>query len=212
VSIVQVENEPYYELGQHRWRFSSGYLEQVAQLMRAGFPEASILLTSAGRLHLHIIRDLFIRLLAMDDNWSGRLVSGFDFHYKTPLRDSYPLVRHFDQLSYARPFAPSTAEHIRDSRDVGFRIEVTEGQAEPYSYLTSPGNSATDLRFLILRLMDKVLDPQAPALIRLWGVEELAKRFLRGEATDEHRQMLEIIQTVNADDGGDKSTMAPSPR
>ncbi|HLF78395.1 MAG TPA: hypothetical protein VJB57_13010 [Dehalococcoidia bacterium] len=198
VSVVQVENEPFYELGQHRWRFGAGYLREVALRLIDSFSGAAVLVTSAGRLHLHLIRDLFAAFLASDDRFGGHLVSGFDFHYKTPLRDSYPVIRHFDQLSYARPLAPTPEEHVRDARDLGFRIEVTEGQAEPYGHLRSPGNSARDLRFLILRLMDKVLDPRQSALIRLWGVEELAKRLLRNEATEEHRQMVEVIQAVNA--------------
>jgi hypothetical protein len=136
-------------------------------------------------------------MIARDQRAAGRLVSGFDFHYRTPLRDSFPVVRHFDQLAYATPFAPTTEAHIRDSRTLGFRIEVTEAQAEPYEQFTRPGNSAKDFRYVLLRCLDKVLDPEAPALIRIWGVEELAKKLLRGTATDEHRQIVELIQAIN---------------
>jgi hypothetical protein len=197
VCMVQAENEPYYPLGDTQWRFSAGYMQEVVRRLHAAYPDADVLVTSAARLHLNIIRDLFSRLMAADPSLHGRLVSGFDFHYKTPLRDSMPIVRHFDQIAYSRPLIPTTDTHVRDARTLGFRIEVTEGQCEPYAYLKSPGNSAKDLRFLILRLMDRVLDPKQPALIRLWGIEELAKRFLRGEATREHERMLEIIRAVN---------------
>jgi hypothetical protein len=50
---------------------------------------------------------------------------------------------------------------------------------------------------MLLRVLDKVLDPRAPALIRVWGVEELAKRFIRGEANEEHHQIAEIVRRVN---------------
>jgi hypothetical protein len=147
---------------------------------------------------LNEVRDAIGDLQAVNPRFQGRMVSGFDFHYKTPLRDSVPLIRHFDQLTYGHPFSPSPQQHIEDSRRYGFKIEVTEAQAEPYLQFRTPGNSARDFRFVLLRLLDKVLDPREPGLIRIWGVEELAKRFLRGEATQEHRQILEMLQTVNA--------------
>jgi len=37
----------------------------------------------------------------------------------------------------------------------------------------------------------------APALIRIWGVEELAKKMLRGDLTDEHRQIIALVQSIN---------------
>jgi hypothetical protein len=69
---------------------------------------------------------------------------------------------------------------------------------EPFGQFQSPGNSARDLRFLLLRCLDKVLDPQRPALIRLWGVELLTERMLSGDLTDEHREIVSIIRRVNA--------------
>jgi hypothetical protein len=114
------------------------------------------------------------------------------------MRDSVPIVRYFDQLAYARPLAPGLAEHQREARMLGFRIEVTEGQAEPYGKFTEPGNSARDFRFLLLRCLEKVLDPSAPKLLRIWGVEELTKHMLRNELTREHHQIIEMIQTINA--------------
>jgi hypothetical protein len=200
--LVQIENEPYYPLGEHEWVLSQDYLSALAHRVHGALPDAGLLVTSAGRLNLNDVRDLFARLLKEDPSLDGHLVSGFDFHYRTPLRDSFPIIRHFDQITYARPFAPRPAEHVWAARDMGFSIEVTEGQAEPYDYFTEPGNSARDFRFLILRCLDKVLDPVRPALIRIWGVEHLTKRMLSGELDDRHRDIIEIIQTVNGAGSG----------
>lgn len=197
-AAIQVENEPFYPLGRHLWRMTPAYLEAVTQRVDETFPDADVLVTSAGRLHLHDVRDLFLRLLSRHEGYVGHLVSGFDFHYKTPRRDSVPVIRHFDQISYARPFAPSTEDNIRDARNIGYRIEITEGQAEPYGHFTAPGNSAQDFRFLLLRCLDRVLDPDSTSLLRIWGVEELAKRVLRGEATGEHRQIIDLVQYVQS--------------
>jgi hypothetical protein len=197
VAGLQIENEPYFALGPHRWTMSDDYLVALARSISKALPRAELLVTSAGRLNLEAVRGLFQRLLALEPGFAGRLVSGFDFHYVTPLRDSVPIARHFDQISYASPFAETLTRHVWDSRDIGFRIEVSEAQAEPYGKFQSPGNSARDFRFVLLRCLDKVLDPRAPALIRIWGLERLLQRMQSGEITDEHRQIIEIIQAVN---------------
>ena len=58
-------------------------------------------------------------------------------------------------------------------------------------------DSLRNLRYMILRCLDHVLDPEKPALIRLWGVEYLTRRMLGGDLTQEHRDIIEIIQHVN---------------
>ena len=199
-ATIQAENEPFYPLGGHLWTMSRPYMRQVVEHIDSVFPEASILMTSAGRLNLHAVRDVFSDLLARPDNrFAGRLVSGFDYHYKTPTRDAMPIVRYFDQIAYARPFAPSLEGHRRDARTLGFGMEITEAQMEPYGHFSEPGNSAKHLRFLLLRTTDRVFEHTASSkLMRLWGVEELTMKMAAGTLTDEHRQMIELIQTVNA--------------
>jgi len=197
VPMIQLENEPYYPLGEHRWQMTQPYMLEVAERVIAGMPGRSLLVTSAGRLNLDSIRALFEALLRRHPELRGRLASGFDFHYRTPARQSYPLIRYLDQVGYATPFAPSLVRNIWDSRDMGYDIEVTEGQMEPFAQFPQPGNEARDLRYMILRCLDHVLDPERPALIRLWGVEFLTSRMLRGDLTQEHRDIIEIIQHIN---------------
>jgi hypothetical protein len=197
LASIQIENEPYYPLGAHHWQMSQPYMELIAEHVLAAMPETTLLVTSAGRLNLDSIRSLFEGLLRTHSDLQGRLISGFDFHYRTPMRQSYPLVRYLDQVGYATPFAPSLERSIWESRDLGYSIEVTEGQMEPYAQFQQPGNEARDLRYLLLRCLQHVLDPERPALIRLWGVEELTKHMLRGELTDEHRDIIQIIQRLN---------------
>ncbi len=197
VHSVQLENEPYFPLGPHRWRLSNDYLVIAARLVHDYLPSAQIMVTSAGRLNLDEVRRLFQRLLLEESSLTGLLVSGVDFHYVTPLRDSVPVARHFDQISYASPFAETLTRNVWDARDLGFKIEVSEAQAEPYGKFDSPGNSARDFRFLLLRCLDKVLDPLAPALIRIWGLERLTQRLQAGDLTSEQRDIIQIIQAVN---------------
>jgi hypothetical protein len=198
VHTIQIENEPYYPLGEHRWQMTQPYILEVAERVMAGMPGKSLLVTSAGRLNLDSIRDLFEKLLRRHPDLRGKLVGGFDFHYRTPARQSYPLIRYLDQIGYATPFAPSLSRNIWDSRDMGYTIEVTEGQMEPFAQFPQPGNQARELRYLLLRCLDHVLDPERPGLIRLWGVETLTKRMLKGDLTSEHREIIDIIQRINA--------------
>jgi hypothetical protein len=197
VRMLQVENEPFYPLGEHAWILGPDYLREVAHRLHGAFPQADIMITTAGRLNMKVIRDVLFSLRQDDASYEGKLVSGFDFHYRTPNRDSYPVIRYFDQITYARPGVGGTNDNIIDSREVGYRIEVTEGQMEPYGHFQQPGNSSTDLRYMLQRTFDHVLDPEQPALVRIWGVEELTKKMLAGELTDEHRRIIELIQTVN---------------
>lgn len=197
IRTIQVENEPFYLMGENEWLLAPAHIKTVAHRVHAAFPEADILLTSAGRLNMNAVRDIFVDLMAEDPTLRGKLISGFDFHYRTPSRDSYPLVRHFDQITYARPLIAGTNDNILDSRQVGYRIEVTEGQMEPYGHFEQPGNLVRDLRYMLQRVFDHVLDPQAPGLVRLWGVEELVKKMISGDLTDEHRQIIELIQAIN---------------
>jgi hypothetical protein len=197
IRILQVENEPFYQMGEHDWKLEPAHVENVAHRLHAALPEASIMLTTAGRLNMKQVRDALFNLQRSDESYAGKLISGFDFHYRTPNRDSYPLIRHFDQISYARPGVGGTNDNIIDSREVGYRIEVTEGQMEPYGHFEQPGNESTDLRYMLQRCFDHVLDPLQPALVRVWGVEELVKKMMAGELTDEHRQIIALLQTVN---------------
>ena len=206
VTSVQTENEAYYPLGDHRWVMSQPYMAALAERAQAALPDAKLLVTTAARLNIAAVRELFETLLRDEPSRAGRLISGFDLHYETPQRASYPVIRYLDPVSYAVPFAASLAQNVWDSRDLGYSIEVTEGQMEPFGQFQSPGNSARDLRFLILRTLDKVLDPQRPALIRLWGIELLTQHMQRKDLTAQHHEMIDIIRRINGRTLGDYSS------
>jgi hypothetical protein len=194
---IQVENEPFYPFRGRHWKLDGNYVKGRIRQAEPYFPTSDILVGSAGRLNFGPVRALFGDLLAESDSYRGRLVMGFDYHYKTPLRDSFPVVRYTDPITFAR-VGYETCEQNRDAaRSMGYRIEVTEAQAEPNDYLTGPGNSARHFRFMLLRCAQSVLDTSRPSLIRIWGVEQLAKKALGGQLTDEHRQIQEIVMAMN---------------
>jgi hypothetical protein len=200
VTMVQPENESFFAVGAHEWKVSADYLKRVIRQIDARLPTSSLLVTSAGRLNLKAVHELFVDLIKEDARFRGRLVSGFDYHYKTPHLDEFPIIRGLDPVAFAFQFPP--AKHcdanIRDARRSGYRIEVSEGQAEPFGSLKSPGNSVRDFRFMLTRCAENIVDPKAPSVIRVWGVEELTKKVLRGEATPDHEAIVELVRAINA--------------
>src|SRR5439155_19435132 len=192
LAVIQPENEAFWPFGAHRWSMSEQYLAAVFQQVAGKLPGVPLLLTSAGRLNLRAVTNFFLKLMADHEDFRGRLISGFDYPYKTPRLQPYPLARYLDPVVLALRFPPAKTcdANIRDSRAAGFRIEVSEGEAEPTGTITSPGNSARDFRFMLLRCAENVLDPEAEAsVLRIWGVEYLARKALTGEASAEHRQI-----------------------
>jgi hypothetical protein len=198
IRSVQVENEPFHELGHNQWIMSPAYLATQMRMLDEVMPGVQVLMNSAGRRNLESIRRTCAAVIAADPSWRGRLVSGFDFYFRSPDRARSTLGRYFDPITYGGAFSASCESQIEAARDLGFRIEVTEGQAEPFGVYDSPGNSVTDFRYLVIRCLDKVFDRRQPALLRIWGIEELAKKAQHGLLNDEHRQIISLIQAVNS--------------
>jgi hypothetical protein len=182
----------------HHWQLSGDYVKGRIRQVQRVFPTSKVLVTTAGRLNFGPVRELITDMMAESDTYRGRFVMGFDYHYKTPLRDSFPIIRYTDPITFARVGYQTCAENREDARNVGYDIEVAEGQAEPNGHLTEPGNSARHFRFMLLRCAESVLDTTRPSLIRIWGIEEMAKRVLAGTATSEHAEIFDLVQRVNA--------------
>jgi hypothetical protein len=199
IAAIQPENEAFWPFGIYRWTMSRPYLSEVFDLIHARYPQAPLLLSSAGRLNLREITSFFRELIERDESYHGRLISGFDYHYKTPANDPYPVLRNFDPIALALkwPPAPSCGENIADSRRYGFRIEVTEGEAEPTGTIMTPGNSAKEFRYMLLRCAENVLDRRTPSVLRIWGIEHLARVVRSGNATGEHTQIVDLIRRLN---------------
>ncbi|HEY7268496.1 MAG TPA: hypothetical protein VH951_01595 [Dehalococcoidia bacterium] len=195
--MVQVENEPFYRHRGHEWLLSQEYMLARTEQAQAVFPRSKLLVGSAGRMNLHQVREHFSRLLTSSPDYRRRLVMGFDYHYKTPYRDQYPVIRDMDPITYTWGGYETCEENRQAARDMGYDIEVTEGQAEPNGNLTQPGNSARHFRFMLLRCASRVLDTSKPSLIRIWGIEEMAKKALAGRATQEHEAMFDLMRQVN---------------
>lgn len=198
LSAIQPENESFQRFDQRSWSVSSEYMAGMIDIMNRHLPDVPIIVTTAGRPALDEITRLFSDLLREGNRYQGKLVSGFDYYYSTPNHNKLPLDRYLDPIALAFDFpsARTCAENIADARRVGFRIEVSEGQAEPFTHVVAPGNSVRELRFMLLRCADRVLDPLDVAPLRIWGVEYWAKKVRAGHATPEHAAMFDLVRRI----------------
>jgi hypothetical protein len=198
MAAVQPENESFQGFDQQGWRVSSEYMRNLVHELNRRLPDVPIIVTSAGRPALNEICDLFSELLQDRARFPAGLVSGFDYYYSTPRHNQIPFHRYLDPIALAfdLPSAKTCADNLRDARAIGFGIEVSEAQAEPYAHVTGPGNSAQDYRFMLLRCAAKVLDPLQTSILRIWGVEEMAKKALSGQTNDQHQAIFDLTRRL----------------
>ncbi len=78
----------------------------------------------------------------------------------------------------------------------GIGMEITELQVEPWGERNKPGNDVQSLRFAVLRSLPFV-DPSKPTTMRLWGIEHLYAKLVKGEEIEEHKKIRELIRLVN---------------
>ncbi len=198
LASIQPENESFQGFDRESWRVSPRYMTNVIKELDQRLPGVPILVTSAGRPALAAITNVFEDLIGHDDRFRDRLISGFDYYYSTPNHNRIPFHSYVDPIALAFhfPSAKTCEDNLRDSRNVGFRIEVSEAQAEPFAHITAPGNSARDFRFMLLRCAGKVLDPGRDSVLRIWGVEQLTKKIFAGDSTAEHAAICDMIRRL----------------
>lgn len=196
LKVVQPENEPFIPFGQFEWVMSEAYLEDVIALIRSYLPAQAILLNS-GALQVIQMSRFCRQVLATHQDLRGKLVYGYDFFYEMGdgIFSSIPLLDRVDMISFYQMLGIQAYPHDLP----GITTEVTEGQMEPWGKFTAPGNSVKHLRYLILRCIENALNLRTgtSAVLRVWGIEQLTEKFFNGTATQQHRQMVELMSTIN---------------
>ncbi|OGH39269.1 MAG: hypothetical protein A2905_00195 [Candidatus Levybacteria bacterium RIFCSPLOWO2_01_FULL_36_10] len=199
IRIIQPENEAFNSFGEHRWIMSEEYLMELVKIIHKFFPHVSILLNSAGYWDLGKISGFYERILMKNPKFKDKLISGFDYYYLFPPFSSIPLIGKLDLISINKIFTgDDCALNIKKSREAGFKIEITEVQMEPWGKFVSPGASARELRFVLLRCINNILDPEGNSVVRLWGIELLVKKILSNRLTAEEKEIVNIIKKINS--------------
>ena len=175
------------------------YLKQTIGIMHREFPQAKILLNSAGYNNLEEIAGFFKSLVDSDPSLKGLLVSGYNYYYKYPGPSDIPVFGLMDTITRGRILDSNPVEKNRlAASKLGYDIEVSEGQMEKNGRFTSPGNNAKEFRFMILRCARSILLREKPSVLRLWGTEGLAQRKVLEQLTGEQTQMVDLIQKMAA--------------
>lgn len=191
----QLNNEAFNKFGEHKWITSLELESEFIKIVKRAFPNSKILLNSSGRNNMRKNLEL-IKKTEFDPS---SFILGYNYYYKVPGQAENFILKYLDNLILTNPFSIGTRRLKQLSSRQDFEIEVAELQAEPWLHLKSPGNSAKEFKFAIIRSIQDMLnlDQSEKSVIRYWGIEELIIKFLTNEISDEHKEIFEIIHSIN---------------
>lgn len=187
----QLENEPFYRFGRIGMLMSQEYVKELSRIMQEHRPGVRLLFDSAGRRDLRTLVNLFKSLIA-DYGYAGSdLVLGFNYYFR--IGGKSRIFRRRDPFVFASPFDMNMASLHREQRRMGFGLEISEGQFEPWGSEKSPGNSIEEFDYLVKKSVRFFPRGYEYKLIRLWGTEQLAMKLASGSANAVH---LELAQRI----------------
>lgn len=197
-------NEPFHGFGRFKWTMSEAYIEQLLDIVYDSgyFGDAGLLINSAQGIELNRIADFFETLVRKRPALKGRLTSGFDIYPFLPPVLDFPVVREVtaNVRRIRRDWDDQAAMNLRRARDpaVGYRIEITEAQAEPFGRQQTVGNSLPHYQHVLAQCIDRILDPaQDESVIRLFGIEYQLQTVFSGAATAANLQILDVTRQIN---------------
>lgn len=209
IQIIQPENEPFMSFGENKWLMHQSYIKSLTNKINQYFPKAAILLNSGGYSNLETIAETFEEIRSEIPDI--KLVSGFDYYYLLPSQPSIPFLGQLDQVALSKILKGDICtQNKQRSKEIGYDIEITEGQAEPWGEHKSPGNKAKEFRFMVLRTAENILDTRKSgnSTLRIWGIEKLVKKMVhRSELTQEHEKIIELIMMINSGRISQKATV-----
>ncbi len=215
--VIQPENEGFNPFGNKKWVMSDDYYQQIINLTHAYFPDASILLNSAGAKDLSKIRNLYGAVLREKPHLYGKLITGIDYYYLKPDSVHLPFVKPaLEPVTIAKMKAfysmDEFTRHTFETAGSGIKREITEGQAEKWGKEHLPQESCQGFKFMTLRM-----SPFTDELIRIWGIEELARRFVVSDGrqnpdtwgTRDNREVADLIIRINGGEAAQRMSKMP---
>jgi hypothetical protein len=204
-SVAFSINEPFHGYGRFRWTMSEAYLDPLVDLVLDSgyFRGADLIVNSAQGLDLDRIAGYFEALVRRRPELHGRLVSGFDIYPFLPPVVDFPVLRQVlaNVRRTVRDWDRPVAASLRRAHDpeYGYRIEVTEAQAEPFGQNAIVGNSLPHYQHVLAQCFDRILDPsQDESVVRIFGIEYQLQTVFDGTARDANRQILDLTRQLNA--------------
>lgn len=200
IKIVQGNNESFFKFGEHQWTMSYEFEVKVINLIHKYFPDRKIMINTAGRFTFKEVLKLVEDLEESSSDYGGNFIIGYNYYYKTPPVIKFPLIGTLDNL-ITTPFKYMDMRKFRKiCKEKNIEIEISEFQGEPWEELKTPGNSFSEFKFGLLRCQNRILNlnQQAKSLVRFWGVEQFALKFLNNQQSEENIKIKELIQKINS--------------
>ncbi|KKP69531.1 hypothetical protein A2X44_03245 [candidate division CPR3 bacterium GWF2_35_18] len=191
----QLDNEAFNKFGQFKMEISENHVLKTIEILHNHFPQAKLMLNSAGRMDLNQIVKIFQQLIKIQLYKPQYLTAGFNYYFKIP--QTLPFFKILNPLKISYPFNMTISSFQKNQQKIGFELEVSEGQFEPWGIQTSPGNSFPDFEYMIQKSTEIFPINYPHKLIRLWGTELFAWKFLNKTDTEEHQKILEEIRKIN---------------
>ncbi len=192
--MFQLDNEGYYKFGRRGITMSNEYILDLVNILKKQFPNNRLMFNSAGRMNLKKLMELFKTIIKKNIYKGTSLVLGYNYYFKlpnTPQKDS---------LTSLFPLSMSIRRLHKFQKEIGFGLEVSEGQFEPWGKQKTPGNSYMDYEYLLEKCNKYFPKDYIYKLLRLWGTEELALKILNKKVTEEHKKIITSIKdSINQD-------------
>ncbi len=185
--MFQIENESFYRFGKLGLLMSQEYIIGLLEILKEYFPNNRIMFDSSGRTNLKEIVNLFKDINDMRIYPYDSLVLGFNYYFKLPKRFQRDPLK---GLSFS---SMSIAKLHQYQKELGFGLEISEGQFEPWGKVITPGNSHVDYQYLIEKSSRYFPHNYPYKLIRLWGSEEFALKIFNRKVNEEHKRIIESI-------------------
>lgn len=192
-AILQANNEPFNPFGVFEWEMSVEFEKKCIETIWEFFPGRKILLNSNGRRDLKNIMKLISQF---ESTMQHLFIIGINYYYKSPDHRYIPILRNLDNVTLS-PLCSTSLPQLRKFKlGKNIAVEISELQFEPWMGLyESPGNSYAEFVKTLNRSRDIFAKTaQENGVVRLWGIEQLLVKMIKGELTEEHRKMIEALK------------------
>lgn len=197
ITSIQIENEPFHKFGKYEWRMSESYILALIKLVQNYLPHAGIMLNSSETKNIKTIATIFQTL--RKKGYSNMLISGFNYYYLIPKMLHLPGLGKLDSISKTQISGKNICQYNKNCAETySYQIEISEAQLEPWHSVVSPGNSAQEFRYLLVRCISHILPQNQRGVIRVWGIEHLVGKALNKTMDHEHKEILDIIKRINS--------------
>ncbi len=191
----QLDNEGFYKFGKRGITMSNEYILDLLNILKKHFPNNKVMFNSAGRTNLKKIIGLFNTIIEKNIYKGQSLVLGYNYYFKLPN------IRQRDSLMSLSLSSMSIRKLHKYQKEMGFGLEISEGQFEPWGKQKTPGNSYIDFEYLLNKCNRYFPKEYKYKLLRLWGTEEFALKILNNKISEDHKRIMSSIkETVYIDE------------